>query len=113
MIQHLILTPGAEPSVETEALNYSAIVDRVGYPIEVINLVAEGGATMYVCVEAKQNGEDRNEAATMLAREALRDDDYISGTALIVGPIAAGGVDTSLPDETLKTLLTRINGSGS
>lgn len=109
MIQHLILRPGAEPMVETAPLTYNQIVDVVGYPVEVINI--DGGrAVMYVNEEGRQNGEDDNPAATLVARASLRDDDHVVGTALIVGPLGAGGVDTSLPDETLNDLLTRING---
>jgi hypothetical protein len=107
-IQHLILRPGEEPVVQIEeSLTYSQIVGIVGYPIEVINLVA-GGAVMYVCEEGKQQGQPRNEHATTIANGALRDGDYVVGTVLIVGPLGAGGKDTSLPDDTLNDLLARI-----
>jgi len=105
MIQHLILTPGQEPEARTAALDYDAIVAMVGYPIEVINI--DGGrAVMYACEE--QNGQPKNEAANQIAADSLRDDDYIVGTVVIVGPLGAGGVDTSLPNDTLTELLERI-----
>jgi hypothetical protein len=109
VIQHLILRPGAQPEVQqAEALTYSHIVDVVGYPVELINING-GSAVMYVCEEAKQNNEDRNEAATRIARTSLRDGDFISGTVLIVGPLGPGGVDTSLPDDTRDELLASVS----
>jgi hypothetical protein len=103
-LQHLVLDPGGQPEVRTAPLTYDTIVATVGYPVEVINI--EGGrAVMYVCEEGKQKGMPRNEAATKIAAGSLRNDDYISGTALVVGPMGPGGVDTSLPTETLSDLL--------
>ena len=103
-IQHLILTPGQEPEVRIEALTYDDIVNVVGYPVEVINI--EGGkAVMYVCEEGKQKGWPHNPAASKIASASLRQGDFVVGTALVVGPLGAGGVDTSLPDGTLKELM--------
>jgi hypothetical protein len=103
-IQHLVLAPGVQPEVRTSPLTYDTIVATVGYPVEVINI--EGGkAVMYACEEGKQKNMPRNEAATKIADGALRTGDYVSGTALVVGPIGPGGVDTSLPTETLSDLL--------
>lgn len=106
-LQHLILTPGSEPETRITPLNYDAIVAVVGYPVEVINL--EGGrAVMYVCEEGKQRGFPRNEQATRLATPNLRNGDYVVGTALIVGPLGAGGIDQTLPDDTLRDLMEAL-----
>jgi len=103
-LQHMILTPGTEPEVRTTDLNYDKIVEVVGYPVEVINLNG-GAAIMYVCEEGKQKGMPYNEPATKIANASLRGGDYISGTALIVGPMKAGGVDSSLPDNVAADLM--------
>lgn len=102
-LKHIILSPGIEPEVKDEPVNYDAIVNAVGYPVEVINI--EGGAAvMYVCEEGKQKGLPFNEAATKIARANLRNGDYVSGTAMVLGPIV-GGNDSGLSDDTLKDLL--------
>lgn len=105
-IQHLILSPGMSPEERTEPLPYDKIVETVGYPVEVINI--EGQAVMYVCEEAKQRGWPRNEEATKIAASNLRQGDHVAGTALIVGPLGPGGIDTSLSNETLNDLLDRL-----
>ena len=103
-LQHLLLTPGQEPEVRSAPLDYDAIVAAVGYPVEVIHL--DGGrATMYVCEEGKRRGWPTNDYATRVAAPNLRNGDVIVGTALVVGPLGAGGVDTSLPDEVLTDLM--------
>lgn len=107
-VQHLVLEPGQEPKVLIEPLDYEGITAIVGYPIEVVNLV-EGGSTMYVSESAKESGLEENSAATRLAKHTFREQgDYIAGTALVVGPLGPGGVDTSLTDIALAALLKRI-----
>lgn len=104
-LQYLVLAPGEEPEVRTGPLGYSDMTAIVGYPLEVINLI-EPSATMYVCEEAKQQGQEMNESASRLASHNLREGDYVAGTALVVGPLAAGGKDTSLSDEHVARMLT-------
>lgn len=103
-LKYLVVDPSAEPESREAPLNYDEIVALVGYPVEVINILG-GKAVMYVCEEGKQKGMPFNERATRMADGSLREGDYISGTAVVVGPMAAGGVDSSLPDETLADLL--------
>lgn len=105
-IQYLVLSPGMEPEPRHGPLTYDQIVETVGYPIEVINL--EGRAVMYVCEEGKRHGWPHNPAATRIAAPVLRSDDHVVGTALIVGPLGPGGIDTTLPNEVMQDLIAQV-----
>ena len=105
-IQYLVLSPGAEPEPKQGPLTYDQIVETVGYPVEVINL--EGRAVMYVCEEGKLRGWPHNPAATKIASPNLRGDDFVVGTALIVGPLGPGGIDTTLPDDVMRDLIAQV-----
>lgn len=105
-IQYLVLSPGLDPEPRHGPLTYDQIVETVGYPVEVINL--EGRAVMYVCEEGKRREWPHNPAATKIALPSLRADDFVVGTAVIVGPLGPGGIDTSLPVDVMNDLIAQV-----
>jgi hypothetical protein len=103
-IRFVVLPPDGPPEDRTEVLAYDLLTTLVGYPVGVVTLT-EHRAAMYLSDEGKAQGLARNERATELARPHLRPDDYIVGTALVVGLPTFGGTDTSIPDTFAREVL--------
>jgi hypothetical protein len=106
-LQMLVLTPGQDPEVRSvESLTYDQIVEMVGWPIEMLTVqVGSGRAVMYVMEESNQKFPPNDNAHRLLPSAP---NDPITGTALVLGPLGPGGVETSLPDQTLAELMEAL-----